>query len=285
MNEIYVQMSEQLDRELILLPKKNQDDIFFTSEKAVGLCTIVLLEMKELVSENEFPDKASEIHFFKQVKPKVYGKLIFYLKLLKIETYRPSFSREHQINYLLTVLKDLEKIYEQYAEFYRYYRLNHSCLDEKYFTRNSRFSTLDAEHIHLLIDRKFSTARDYTLALFIAHQQLIEHLGAEIGKLRANGDKESHFKTTNPNSCNYCWTESKVALVELIYALHSARSINKGKIGIKEIAHLFESIFNIELGDIYRIFLEVRSRKIEQTKYMDYLKDSLLRRMDEADGK
>lgn len=253
MNETYLEMSKKLDRDLILLPK-DHDDTFFTLEKAIGLCTIVLLEMKELVSENEFPDKASEIHFFKQVKPKVYGKLIFYLKLLKIETYRPSFSREHQINYLLTVLKDLEKIYEQNTEFYRYYRLNHSCLDEKYFTRNNRFSRLNPEHIHHLIDRKFSTARDYTLALFIAHKQLIEHLGAEIGKLRSGSDEEPHSKTRNPDSCNYNWTESKVALVELIYALHSARSINKGRIGIKEIAHLFESIFNIELGDVYRIF-------------------------------
>lgn len=284
MNETYLQMSEQLDRELILLPK-DQDDVFFTLEKAIGLCTIVLLEMKESVSEKDFLDKACEIHFFKHVKPKVYSKLIFYLKLMKIETHKPSFPREHQIQYLVTILKDLQKLYECNADFYHYYRLDQTYLDDKYFLRDSGYLHLNSNHIHYLIDRKFSTAQDYTIALFLAHETLIKHLGAEIEKLKFINKPEIYSKIQNLDSFNFNWTESKVALVELIYALHSSQSINKGRVEIKEIARLFEIVFNIQLGDIYRIFLEVRGRKIEQTKYMDYLKDSLLRRMDEADGK
>jgi len=81
------------------------------------------------------------------------------------------------------------------------------------------------------------------------------------------------------------WTESKAALVELIYALHSSNSINKGKVEIKTIAKFFENLFSIELGDVYHTFLDIRNRKIEKTKFIDLLKDSLLSKMKEIDEK
>ncbi len=97
------------------------------------------------------------------------------------------------------------------------------------------------------------------------------------GCFKFNGDR---FYSPKLN-----WTESKAALVELIYALHSSNSINDGRVDIKTIAELFETIFSIELGDIYHTFSEVRNRKIEQTKFIDLLKDSLLAKMKESDEK
>ena len=97
MNEIYVQMSQNLEKKLMTL-KDTNEDVLFVIEKAIGLCTLVLHKMKELVSEKDFTDKASEIHFFKHIKPRVYAKLVFYLKLLKIETHRPLFPQENQLN-------------------------------------------------------------------------------------------------------------------------------------------------------------------------------------------
>ena len=44
-----------------------------------------------------------------------------------------------------------------------------------------------------------------------------------------------------------------------------------------------EQIFNIDLGDFYRTFLEIRSRKINQTKFIDKLKESLIHRMGQSD--
>ncbi len=44
-----------------------------------------------------------------------------------------------------------------------------------------------------------------------------------------------------------------------------------------------EQMFNIDLGDYYRTFLEIRSRKINQTKYIDKLKDSLENKMLDSD--
>jgi len=57
-----------------------------------------------------------------------------------------------------------------------------------------------------------------------------------------------------------------------------------GTAGIKEMASACEEIFDLNLGNVYRTFLEIRERKIDQTKFIDRLKTTLLRRMEETDG-
>lgn len=44
-----------------------------------------------------------------------------------------------------------------------------------------------------------------------------------------------------------------------------------------------EQIFDLDLGNYYRKFLEIRARKIEPTKFLDRMKSSLLKRMQDAD--
>jgi hypothetical protein len=107
--------------------------------------------------------------------------------------------------------------------------------------------------------------------------------GISLIKSFPNGNITSECSESDSPSLN--WTESKAALVELIYALHSSHSINGGRVDIKRIAKLFESVFSIELGDVYNTFSEIRNRKIEQTKFIDILKDSLLSKMKEIDEK
>lgn len=60
--------------------------------------------------------------------------------------------------------------------------------------------------------------------------------------------------------------------------------INSGNASINEIADLFERVFQIELGDYYRTYLELRSRKTNQLKFLDHLKTSLAQRIYEADA-
>jgi hypothetical protein len=54
---------------------------------------------------------------------------------------------------------------------------------------------------------------------------------------------------------------------------------------LKVLALVFEKIFNIELGDIYRIFLEIRGRKGERTTYLNRLVVALNKRMNDADSR
>jgi Asp-tRNA(Asn)/Glu-tRNA(Gln) amidotransferase C subunit len=79
------------------------------------------------------------------------------------------------------------------------------------------------------------------------------------------------------------WTGSKVALIELLYALHTEGVFNNGTSDLKDIAEYFENVFNIDLGQYHRAFLEIRMRKSDQTKFLNALKEKLVKRMENTD--
>ena len=76
------------------------------------------------------------------------------------------------------------------------------------------------------------------------------------------------------------WTDSKSSLIELIYALHTNRSINEGNCDIRELTAHFEQAFNVKINDIYRSFQDIKSRNTK-TKFIDSLKASLQMKIDE----
>lgn len=77
----------------------------------------------------------------------------------------------------------------------------------------------------------------------------------------------------------------KSALTELAYALYHQGVFNIGNASIKEIAKSFETMFNFNLGEFYQTYIELRDRKINRTKFLDLLKENLLRKMEEQDGR
>lgn len=69
-----------------------------------------------------------------------------------------------------------------------------------------------------------------------------------------------------------------------MYALHTEKVLNDGKVSLKEMAKGIEHLFNIEIGQFNRIYLEIRNRKtIEKTSFLNALKNSLAVRMEQAD--
>jgi len=104
------------------------------------------------------------------------------------------------------------------------------------------------------------------------------YLNNEIEKINPSGIiKNNGLKSLN----NLVWSDSKVALVELIYALYASQSPNNGKIEIQNLASFFQQSFNIELGDFYRKYLEIKARKYNPTKFLDTLRDALVKKMEE----
>ncbi|HQD11053.1 MAG TPA: RteC domain-containing protein [Flavihumibacter sp.] len=130
-------------------------------------------------------------------------------------------------------------------------------------------------------DHRFCTSHDYKVAKIIANdliQVYIEDLLASLDT------KEASITSVTP-SLKLHWSENKTSLIELIYALYSQNVFDNGKADIKTIAAYFENVFNIELGDYYRTYLELRTRKTSRTKFIDILKVSLEKRMDEVEDK
>ncbi len=261
---------------------QSKEDSVIKIKKAIGISSLALTDLRKFIVDNKFKNKQEEIHFFKHIKPPVYAKFLYYSKLLKIECNRPTSTINFQKQYLELSLVCLEKYFANNSVFYKYNRLKLTEMDDKYFLRGCKEVPQSTNDLHFLIDKEFSTCHDGTKAKIMAHEMLIDYIKSDLEELE---NLKSSINTTTNESKKYelQWTESKIALVELIYALHSSGAINKGIADIKKLAKCFEEVFNIELGEYYRTYLEIRNRKIDRTKFLDSIKESLLKRMNDAD--
>ncbi len=96
-------------------------------------------------------------------------------------------------------------------------------------------------------------------------------------------NKEIGEKSQRKPNVKMTWTAPKVSLIELLYALHTEGVFNNGAADLKEIAEYFEHIFEIDLGQYRRAFLEIRARKNDKTKFISTLNEALLKRMENSD--
>lgn len=101
------------------------------------------------------------------------------------------------------------------------------------------------------------------VAEIICHNKLIIFLNERLNELQ--------FK--NKSTTNIEWTASKNALIELVYALHLSRATSENN--ISGLAHKFESIFNIDLGDFHNAFHKMKYRAKGTTLFLDKLKANI----------
>lgn len=233
-----------------------------------------LSELKEFVLNNDFKSIQEEINFFKYQKPIIVSKLIYYNTVYKIETKRP-YGYNRFKKYFSKELKKLKRFFNSNIEFYKYYRSNNSFLDEKYFLRGKHDIRLWLDTFYFEADHRFSTSHDYKVAKIIANDLIQVYLEDRLNNINVKRGSDNSLK----------WTASKTALTELIYALYSHGVFNNGNTDIKLIAKTFEEAFNIELGDFYHTFMELKARKINRTKFLDSLCEALIKKMDEKDEK
>jgi len=257
------------------------DDILYKAEHSIAKTETCIKQLRNEVIEKGFGSKYEEISFFKHVKPQIFSRLIYYVRLFNIESKRPRSSSKFQIRYLNNHIDKLQVFFNDNLEFYHYYRRGATTLDEEYFIRGKSDLRLPTESYHFFIDEQFSTCQDTTVATIIAYDMLIVYLQQEIEKLQTNTD--TYNKSMKQSSSKLFWTGSKTELTELIYALHSSGAINSGTADIKELASTFEQLFNIQLGNYYHTFIEIRARKSSKTKFLDKLADSINRRLEESD--
>ncbi len=250
-----------------------ETDVLTACEKAVELTLQKITELKDNVVESGFKTIQEEIHFFKHVKPKFVAKIIYYNAVYNIETKKPKGIKSIK-KYLYGEQEKLKRYFDNNLEFYKYYRTNNTFLDEKIFVRGKYNIKLNLYASYFETDRNFATSHDYKVARIIANDLIQLYLEDQLNNI---GQKR-HFEKSPLN-----WTGSKTALTELIYALHTQGVFDNGNADIKVIAKVFENMFNIDLGDFYHTFMELKSRKINQTKFLDSLRDALVRKMEEQE--
>ncbi len=271
MTVYYKQAIENLEEEINKLLFE-QSDLLGSYEKAIKLILAKISELKQHVLDIGFKDQQEEIYFFKHQKPALVSKLIYYNAVYKIETKKP-YGEKQIKKFLNKELSKLKKFFDNNIDFYKYYRSNNSFLDENFFMRGNHDIRLWLDTYYFEADHRFCTSHDYKVAKILANDMIQAYLEDQLNN--------NHKKTFNNSSLN--WTGSKTALTELIYALYEQGVFNNGNADIKLIAKTFESAFNIDLGDFYHTFMELKARKINRTKFLDSLCEALIKKMDEQD--
>lgn len=279
MNENVKKLLIDIEDQLQFINAEFEDKIK-RSEESAKIVMKAYEQLKQIVIKHKFKNQSEEIHYFKNLKPKLISKYIYFTKVYNIETKKPQGSDKIKKKYYLNELDKINRYFEANIDFIRYYRSNDNYLDHKYFVRNKldfRFST---ESFAVELDAKQSTNFDFKIAKILANDLLQVCLHEEIKYIEYYDRKEKN--QVNPK-IKLTWTDSKTALIELIYALHSQDVFDKGKADIKEIATYFENVFNVDLGDYYRTYLEIRVRRAGKTKFLDTLTQTLSKRMDDID--
>ncbi len=253
------------------------DSLIQRSEAVIHLIVECLSKLKEYILRRGFNTIDEEIYFFKYLKPTIVSKLIFYNAVYKIETRKPYGAKPIR-KYLNKERKKLKRFFDNNLDFYKYYRSNNTFLDEKFFVRGKHDIKLCLDTYYLQSDQTFCTSHDYKVAKIMANDLIQVYIEDQ---LYYNNEQDNELIDLPKLS----WRGSKAAMIELIYALHYQGVFDNGNSDIRLIAKYFETMFDTDLGNFYQTYLELRNRKMNRTKFLDALRDGLIKKMDEQDEK
>jgi hypothetical protein len=256
------------------------DNALTSADLSIQVIQKSLHNLKIFISKYKFKSTAEEIRFFKELKPLFCSKQFYYFFVYNIETKKPNGGYKIIKKYLQSELDKLKRYFDSTLDFYKYYRTGSNYLDHKYFVRGKQDIRLSPDVSFFEADPKFSTSHDSKISMILANDLLQIYLEDELSELER---KEPKQKAEVYQKSAITWTGSKTALIELLYALQAEGVLNYGNAELREIAKTLEKVFNIDLGQYHRTFLELRTRKVARTKFIDSLRDSLNQRMDHAD--
>ncbi|MDY7396864.1 RteC domain-containing protein [Aureibaculum sp. 2210JD6-5] len=273
----YIDVLNSFQKDLEIIEKVEFMDFSYI-HKAIVLCRKTLSKLKKYTVLYEFDTIEEEIDFFKNYKSKVLKNLIYYSELRHIESQFPELSINSQRDYILLKEQKIKKFFKKFDFLMQYINLDLTNLDELFFTIKPIKETCSYELKPGYIDASFYTHHDFLIAKIKAYGKLLEYLKL---KFRSIDDFMRYGKPMVNNKTLH-WTGTKTQLTELIYALHAAKTINNGKTDIVEIQRELESIFNIKLNDIYKIYSEIKNRQKSQTKFLEEMIEGLMNEINKS---
>lgn len=237
--------------------------------------------LKSFITTYSFREDSEEIRFFKEIKPQLFCQLIYHSKVYGIEMRMPTGSIDDQKRYLKRIQDQIKYFFDMNPDFYQYYRSESTHLDHVYFLRKKPDIGQIPDSFYFERDTTFSTCYDFKVTEILANEMLGRYINSKLSELEQvqNG---SVNKASVPK-VKMTWTGKKAELVEQIYGWIEAGSFNNGNVNIKELVEYIENVFNIDLGDYYHVFIEMRERTGSRTIFLDKLIKLLNKRMDDAD--
>jgi hypothetical protein len=264
----YINYFSEFEREYEVL-KNASDDILAISVAIIQYIEKKLKEIFKWLKKYVFNTLQEEIYFFKELKPRMVSKLLYYKELLKLETSLPP-SKKNKKKHYEELLTKIHQYVVNNREFYEYYRSRTSVRDEDLFVRRSYKDILIHDCYLINYDSKLSTSHDFNVATIIANDMFTSHLENKLDEL--DGNFTTKYSRTNNK---ITWTGTKVELAEMIYGLYYKKMLNDGRADIKEIARSLCFAFNIDLDDktLYRCLQDIKKRYPLNAIFLQNLSD------------
>ena len=241
-------------------------------------------ELKSFIADYSFTDEFEEIRFFKEIKPQLFSQLVYHNKVYNIEMRMPTGSINDRRIYLERFQNQIKFFFDMNLDFYQYYRSGSTHLDRFYFLRGKPDIMLHLDSFYFERDVLFSTCYDFKVTKILANEMLTVFINSKLTELDHPQAQQGSENNVYLPKVKITWTGKKAELIELVYAWVEANSFDNGKVNIKELVEYIEKVFNIDLGDFYHVFTEMRERKSNsRTIYLDKLIKLLNQRMDNAD--
>lgn len=238
-------------------------------------------DLKREADGYQFESESAEISFYKITYVDLLEDVYYFTLKYEFEAHAPYKDVHQKANYLRDTLKRHKYDLDKQHFFYNYIYLDESHMNAKYFCRHSDIPTPPDMAIGFC---NYAFPCDYYAHKFARIHALIRHINELHLELTALNDDGVTTSKTNDNGL--VWTDAKVALIELSYALFEEGSINKGNVTLKRIISAFEQLFNISLDNYLTLFKQsIRMRKESRTLFLEALISSLSKRMDKYDEK
>lgn len=269
---IYFPSKKEIDAKIEQI-ERSEISMITKSLEASYILTEAFNQLKAFILSYKFKDEEEEIFFFKEAKPKLCSRLIYYRKVYNIEMNRPT-GIDKQREYLCDIVNDINKYNCKRLDFIRYYRSCSSHLDTLYFLRGKTDTEQYLETFNYEFDPNFSTNCDFKVAKILANDMLSAYLMHEIGLLKENGIPACSFGFP---ATKKTWKGTKTELQEQIFSWDSAKTF--GDVPLTQLYEYIQNVFNIQLdNNLSRVLDDLKIRNTP-TPFIDKLKDALLRRM------
>ncbi|MEP2771674.1 MAG: RteC domain-containing protein [Fulvivirga sp.] len=264
-----LKLLDQLENKLIEIEQNHNSRLDRCSEK-IKLCQRLTIELRGHYLEHKFSNLADEINFFKKIKPRLFSELYFQLQVFEYYKLRPKGSLKAKKIFLNNCLDKASALISEHCEFRNYHLMNATHLDQHYFIKQE-FNPVLHGGLKFPSDPEFSSPADPTLSCLMAAERCVQFIKNELYALKnPNLDPSWEFMKFLD------WKGSKTDLVELIYSLHSANILSGD---LKHTFQLAEKAFNIDIGNFYRIYSDIKLKK-NPTNLLDSLKTAFLEKME-----
>ena len=278
MKQTFEQIMKEISEQISSIDLEGCNISIEEALRMVEFLQIQIHALKNSLVKFGFKSKQEEICFFKEMKPQILSKLLYFNKIYTIELKRPNGSNLILKNYYEQELNSLTFFFTRNLDFYQYYRSNAIHLDDYYFRRGKPNIRLGVDSSQFINDTTFSTCYDYKVAKILSNEMLRIYLNK---KLQHIDRLSCHFQNDKQLSRKNKWTGTKSAAIELGYGIYAAKVIDNGNADIRDIMTALQNLFGIDLGDYYRTYIAIKSRKKDRTAFLKYLADCLEKRMDE----